>query len=203
MISIVGGRFRGRTLGVPSGKNVRPTTNKVRGAIFNVLNNWLHFEEMLVIDLYAGSGALGLEAISRRADTAFFIESSSSNLKGLKENISLFKDETIQSQWVHEKAHKWLPHFRNEGRPCLIFIDPPYQSGEYEEIIPLISRLSTIPPKSILVVESLHDTDYPTPSLTLLQTKRYGQIKVNFFEKSLTCDGTQSDMEPQSSFALC
>ena len=89
MIRIIAGEFRGRKLKVPAGNDVRPTSDRVREALFNLLSSLLSWNEMTVLDLYAGSGALGLEALSRGAKHAIFVEATHKNLKILQQKLAL------------------------------------------------------------------------------------------------------------------
>ncbi|MED6339062.1 MAG: RsmD family RNA methyltransferase, partial [SAR324 cluster bacterium] len=93
MLRIIGGEYRGRKLKVPTGKDLRPTSDRVREALFNLLSSMLSWEELTVIDLYAGSGALGLEALSRGAKKAIFVESSRKHMKILIQNVELMSSE--------------------------------------------------------------------------------------------------------------
>ncbi len=95
MLRIIGGEFRGRKLKVPAGKDVRPTSDRVREALFNLLSSMLSWEELTVIDLYAGSGALGLEALSRGAKNAIFVEASRKHMKILLQNVELMSSEQV------------------------------------------------------------------------------------------------------------
>ena len=90
MIRIIGGKYKGRKLKVCLGNDVRPTSDKVREAMFNILTPLLNWDNMIVLELYAGSGALGLEALSRGAKKAIFVEASSKHMTILKQNIELF-----------------------------------------------------------------------------------------------------------------
>lgn len=170
---------------MPKGKNVRPTSNRVREAIFNTLDNLLYFEEVEVIDLYAGSGALGLEALSHGAKSVNFVESTHQTLDILKKNIAICDHPGINIHVTRAIAHKWLPRFKNDGQLCLIFLDPPYHIGEYEKIMPIIAEFSTIPPDSVIVVESPRNMTFSLPSaLETLKIKQYGNIKVTYLKKA-------------------
>ena len=95
MLRIIGGEYRGRKLKVPAGNDVRPTSDRVREALFSLLSSLLSWDELTVLDLYAGSGALGLEALSRGAKHAIFIETSRRHLKILQQNVELMSPEPV------------------------------------------------------------------------------------------------------------
>ncbi|MBF0276276.1 MAG: 16S rRNA (guanine(966)-N(2))-methyltransferase RsmD [SAR324 cluster bacterium] len=184
MISITGGKFRGRKIDVPSGNEVRPTLNKSREAIFNVLQHWIRIRGMTVLDLYAGSGALGLEALSRGAKHIFFVEKSIVNFKVLQKNIKRLELDESQVTSFHGTAVKTLPLLKNDDVACLLLIDPPYQADEYEKILLLISQLETIPKQSVLVVESPCSLQYSTENnLERIKSKVFGKTKLDFLVK--------------------
>jgi len=117
-VRVVAGRFKGRTLHAPKGSAVRPTSDKVRGAIFNVLGD---IEDLRVLDLFAGTGALGIEALSRGAAAATFVDQEPAPaLRNL--------DAIAAEARVHRRdALRWLAQ---AGGPYdLVFIDPPYSSA--------------------------------------------------------------------------
>ncbi len=184
MITIVGGKFRGKKIEVPPGNQVRPTLNKTREASFNVLQHLIRIQDMTALDLYAGSGAMGLEALSRGANQVIFVESSCKHFKVLQKNIKRFQLQEPQALAIRHSAREWLPSLRPHETPCLIFIDPPYQSGEYEKILPLITQLPTIPAQSILVIESPRAQHYPLENkFERIQLKEYGKTKLDFLVK--------------------
>lgn len=184
MLKIVGGKFRGRKIQVPKGNAVRPTLNKTREAVFNVLQNLVMLPEVTVLDLFAGSGALGLEALSRGAKASFFVESSSQVFPILWKNVQALQLPKDQAVVVKRTARSWLPDFPAQEKPCLIFIDPPYESLEYAPTLDLIGQLPNIPQQSILVVESPQRLEYALGEHFMpLQTKHYGRTKLDFLVK--------------------
>ncbi len=188
MITIVGGIFRGRKITVPEGTKVRPTSNRVREGIFNVLQHWIDLRQTAVVDLYAGSGALGMEALSRGAFHALFIEKSSKHMRLLKQNLVLLQLPSTQVTIVCRSASAWLPSFHIDAElgesQCLIFLDPPYHAGEYETILPMVGRLANIPQETIIVVESPTSLKLPSvDNLETFQSKRYGSTQIDFLMK--------------------
>ena len=184
MIQIISGQYRGRKLLVPEGKQLRPTANRVRESIFNVLQHLLYFEDRVVLDLYAGSGALGLEAISRGCGSAYFVESNLATVQLIKQNLQRCGAHSDSVHVIHRPAETWLSQFENLGHPCLVFVDPPYYQDEYAKILPLISKLDSIPETSVIVVESPKKLDISAvPLLEILKEKQYGETKVIFLEK--------------------
>jgi 16S rRNA (guanine966-N2)-methyltransferase len=154
---VVAGRFKGRTLHAPKGKGTRPTSDKVRGAIFNVLGD---LDGLRVLDLYAGSGALGIEALSRGAATAVFVDSDRAAIAAIERNADpLEADHRIAARDV-------LRFLESEtGQFDLVFADPPYSSAPRlgEALSRLLPRL--LSQKAVIVTESDKraplDLDFP------------------------------------------
>jgi 16S rRNA (guanine966-N2)-methyltransferase len=126
---IIGGKFRSRSLLGPSDIKTRPTSDRTRESIFNLLENGLHLhsEGLSVLDLYAGTGALGIEALSRGASFCLFIENHGPALKVLKKNTENFPEAQILSKDIVRLKKNNNPLFD------LIFLDPPY----HKNLIPL------------------------------------------------------------------
>jgi 16S rRNA (guanine966-N2)-methyltransferase len=136
MIRIIGGKHRGRMLATPEGEATRPTSNRARESLFNILMhaNWRDDEdggtspliEARVLDAYAGSGALGLEALSRGAAHATFLDNDAAAVKAIGENLRKL-GETGAAKVVRADATRPPP----SREPCdLAFLDPPYRSGQ-------------------------------------------------------------------------
>ncbi|MGA1597455.1 MAG: 16S rRNA (guanine(966)-N(2))-methyltransferase RsmD [bacterium] len=185
MIRIISGRHRGRRLQVPEGRGVRPTTDRVREALFSMLDHALQWQDKWVLDLFSGSGALGLEALSRGARKAWLVEASRKHASVLKRNLEALRLEACEAQLVHARAEAWLPKFRNpEHHICVIFCDPPYESELYERLLPQVASSEEIPGGSWVVVESPETKAFKFPSsLILRREKRYGSIRLQLLEK--------------------
>jgi 16S rRNA (guanine966-N2)-methyltransferase len=122
---VIAGAYRGRRLKVPPGVRTRPTADRVREALFSVLG---HVEDMRVADLFAGSGALGIEALSRGAEHATFVEKSHAAVGVLKFNLAALG--IVEGVEVFEwDAVRWLETVGGELEFDLVFVDPPYSSA--------------------------------------------------------------------------
>ena len=184
MLRIIGGEFRGRKLKVPAGKDVRPTSDRVREALFNLLASMLSWEELTVIDLYAGSGALGLEALSRGAKNAIFVEASRKHMKILLQNVELMSSEQGQYKLFQNHAENWISRFSDPEKPCLVFVDPPFSGREYDYILEKIALLPAIRTGSIIVVESPNSRKIKFPDiLELVKHRRYGSVTLDILRK--------------------
>ncbi len=178
---IIGGRVGGRTLKAPKGASTRPTSDKVRQAIFNILAS-TDEPPARVLDLYAGSGALGLEALSRGAGAAQFVDADRDACDLIRKNadaLGLRADVTCSPvvRWLAKEAG---------GTFGWIFLDPPYAShetGELEKALDLVGKKALVDASGIVVAE--HDwrtapEDRYGP-LALFDRRRYGQTAVSFY----------------------
>ena len=129
---VVAGDARGRPLQAPSGNRTRPTSDRVRESIFNMLFSLGATEDAEVVDLYAGCGALGIEALSRGAKSCTFVERDSRAIECIKENLETL-GYTDSSRVVASEVVPWLD--ANVGKHGLVLADPPYADEEWEAIL--------------------------------------------------------------------
>jgi 16S rRNA (guanine966-N2)-methyltransferase len=184
MIRIIGGKYRGRKLKVPVGNYVRPTSDRVREALFNLLSSLLSWNELTVLDLYAGSGALGLESLSRGAKHAIFIEASRRNLKILQQNVELMSPEQGRFELVQDRAVRWISRFADPEKPCLAFLDPPFSGKEYDLMLEKLASLPAIRTGSMIVVESPYSREIKFPDIMeLVKHRRYGSVALDILRK--------------------
>jgi len=172
---IAGGRLKGRIINVPGGKDIRPSTEKTRGAIFSVLGD--DIIDAKVADLFCGSGALGIEALSRGAVRAMFMDSSKSAIGILSKNLNALdlKDESdIHMMDVFRIRPGKLGGF------SIIFADPPYRKGLGSKLISLLCLKKNMA-RGILVLE--HESDWIHDGETPVVLKRldFGDSSVTFY----------------------
>ena len=164
--------------------DIRPTSDQVREGLFNMLSALADFKSMIFLDLYAGTGALGIEALSRGAKKVIFIEASRKNMSVLKQNIDSISPEQNCFELNNDSSSKWLPRFTDPGDPCVIFLDPPFSGDEYELILNKVSVLPSIRAGSLIVVESNEAREIFFPeALILLKHRRYGSVKLDILRK--------------------
>jgi RNA methyltransferase, RsmD family len=177
---VITGSARGRKLKTPVGYDVRPTTDSVKEAVFNIIQ--ADIEGRKVLDLFAGTGQLGIEALSRGAESAVFIDSDSESLKIVKENLSLcgFKATVIKTDAVS--------YLENCGTFDLIFIDPPYDSGLYDKVLEKINLFDILSDGGIIIVECRRENQLPDMDSPYrkLREYNYGKIKIASYTKENT-----------------
>ena len=173
------GRFKYRKLEIP--ESARPTTEKVREAVFSMLIG--RVEGATVLDLFAGSGSLGLEALSRGAEFCVFNEGDRKNYKILKNNITNCKAEEISSTYNNDFRKALILANREFD---IIFVDPPYREGYYSEVFELVEEYGLLADGGVIVAEHLNDNELSDNMLSFSRTKhkRYGTIGVDFFERA-------------------
>ncbi|HEV3167106.1 MAG TPA: 16S rRNA (guanine(966)-N(2))-methyltransferase RsmD [Isosphaeraceae bacterium] len=184
---IIAGQRRGHKFDGPAGHHTRPTSDLVRESLFNILGEVV--EDRLVIDLFAGTGALGLEALSRGAVRAIFVEKNRANVMLIKRNLVTLRYED-RATVLPTDVFRWVRGFDPIGdEPLVVFIDPPYR--EYENHPRRVQDLLTellgkLPQDSVIAVEAsraLGADILPEPDTW--DVRRYGgtQIAIRMVEK--------------------
>lgn len=175
---VITGEARGRKLKTPANDDVRPTTDNVKESIFNILRDSV--EGRKVLDLFAGTGQLGIEAISRGADSVTFTDNDIKSLNLVKENLDLckFKANVIKTDAVS--------YLKSCGKFDLIFIDPPYDSNLYEPALNNICDFDILTTGGIIVVESRREKILPTLErpYQLLKEYNYGKVKITTYTRT-------------------
>ncbi|MBL4889711.1 MAG: RsmD family RNA methyltransferase [Candidatus Lindowbacteria bacterium] len=178
MLKIAGGKFRGRKLYLPDTDIVRATSNKVREAVFNILKSRVVLDGVRVLDLFAGSGAIGIEAASWGAGFVEFVENDPAVLRVLEKNISEFELGSVSRVTRGSKPHE-------EGFD-IVFADPPYQDFEYDwpSLFPVVC------PGGFFIFESDKKEglgEFVSGSeLELVKNYKYGKTFIHLYEKQGT-----------------
>ena len=180
---IISGSAGGRRLPAPRGEPPRPTADRVREAVFNILASNGEVPER-VLDLYAGSGALGLESLSRGALRAVFVDDAAAAVEAIRKNAAaLGFQSTVEV--VATRVKEWLKRPSN-GRFGWIFLDPPYAGSELDRALGLLAAGDYLAKGGVVVAE--HEwrgapaADHG--SLALSDRRRYGQTAVSFYRHS-------------------
>jgi len=183
-VRIVAGRHRGRRLAAPTGRDVRPTTDRTREAIFNILahSGWgpdggSPVDGAVVLDGFCGTGALGLEALSRGAVAATFLDLARGSLDAVRANIAELKEE---GRTVVLRADATKPPKAREAA-TLVFLDPPYAQDLAPKALTALAAAGWLAPGATVVVEEAADAPVPLPpGFEALDERRYGDTKVLF-----------------------
>lgn len=148
---IISGYLKGRYFKVPQSDRIRPTTDRVRETLFNILNNWIDFEGIHVLDLYSGSGSLGLECISRGAESVLFVEKNLFIYNNLIENIESLglgsKCSVIRSEAIVFSRKK------NSKKFDLILADPPFFEDDIYDVVKNLKQNGYMNNETIMIVE--------------------------------------------------
>jgi len=173
---ITGGFLKNQVLKTPKGDKTRPTSEKLRQSVFNIAQAYV--ENCTFLDLYAGSGAMGLEAISRGAKEAIFIEKDRSALKTLRENIIELELSPLTTLIAGDVL---LVLKRLKGKTFdLIYIDPPYEKGLQEKTLVLIDTLRLLHAGGLLFVEESAQKELEIPSLETMQLQKKRKVGSTF-----------------------
>ena len=175
---VIAGVFKGRKLVSPKGRDVRPTADRVKEAIFSIVQPYL--EDAIVLDLFAGSGALGIEALSRGAERVYFCDASPASLAALKQNLEACRLEDRQAIVLARDWHSAIASIKEKCN--LVFIDAPYNMCEhYSQILELLSEKDVLEEGAGIVIErSAPSGSYALPEgFEKAKSKRYGNVGVD------------------------
>jgi 16S rRNA (guanine966-N2)-methyltransferase len=178
---IVGGEFRGRPLVTPHSDSIRPTTDRTREAVFNVLSHRFpdKLEGVRVLDLFAGTGALGLEALSRGASHAVFIEESAEGRGLIRTNVEAF-GLTGRTKIFRRDATA-IGNIGTLSPFGLVFADPPYGKGLGERALRSVREGGWLQPGALCVVEEVASIPFdPGPDFSIIDERGYGETVIRF-----------------------
>ena len=170
---IIAGQWRGRLLVAPKGDTTRPTADRTREALFSMLVSRVgSFEDLRVADFFAGSGALGLEALSRGAASCTFVEQDTDALDALRANVSALKAQAdIRAQSVMALAPTKAPF-------DLILIDPPYGTGAGQVALDRCRRLGWVSDSAIISIETARNETIELAGFAVDAERVYGKAKI-------------------------
>jgi 16S rRNA (guanine966-N2)-methyltransferase len=181
---VVAGKWKGRSLQAPGGRSTRPTSDRVREAIFSAVYSLSgDLAGAVVVDLYAGSGALGIEALSRGADSCVFVDSDRRAADAIARNLRELGAERSSWRMVQAAVNNALALKLGAVRASLLLADPPYriESSEVSGVFSALGAGMVLEPGGLVVYEHSASTDamWP-PGFEQLSAKRYGDTAVSF-----------------------
>lgn len=180
---IISGKYAKRNLYTLKSNATRPTSDKVKESLFNSLGQF--FDGGRVLDLYAGSGALGIEAVSRGYDEAVLVDVSAQACKIIKKNVELTK-ETERFDVRKTSDFRALKSLAEEGKTFdLVFLDPPYAKEKIQKVMLTMNKLNLLNPHALVIAETDEHTELPeVESFTLKKDHHLGRTKVKVYERN-------------------
>ena len=177
---VITGTARGRKLVEPRDLSVRPTTDMVKEAIFSVVQ--FDVPGRRVLDLFAGTGQLGIEALSRGARECVFVDNSPASLELVRKNLALCK---MQAPVIRADA---LAYLESCGKFDLVLLDPPYHAGLYDKVLQALFSFDIINNGGIILVESMRGEPMPEPVPPYVSGKsyHYGKISLTTYRRQAT-----------------
>lgn len=176
---IISGQYGKRRIQTPKNLKLRPTTDQAKEALFNIFNNRFYYDELKVMDLFAGTGGISYEFISRGVQSVTCVES---NLIHFKFITSVKKDLDMQNLFpVKTDVYKFLDY--NKEPYSLIFADPPFDMAETDELPSLIFAGNHLTEDGVLVLEHSDKKDF-SENEYFSEVRKYGKVHFSFFERN-------------------
>ncbi|MDG2033758.1 MAG: 16S rRNA (guanine(966)-N(2))-methyltransferase RsmD [Rhodospirillales bacterium] len=181
---IVGGDCKGRKLSAPAGRGTRPTSDRARESLFNILRHGMgvELEDARVMDLFAGSGALGLEALSRGATACTFIDRARAAKQCIEDNLTALALTDRGTVLKLDAAHL-LPRSADVAPVHLAFLDPPYDQGLATTALTALQQGEWLAEEAVIVVETGETENFSAPAPYILADQRtYGSARICFLQ---------------------
>ncbi|OOF79195.1 16S rRNA (guanine(966)-N(2))-methyltransferase RsmD [Rodentibacter caecimuris] len=180
-VRIIAGLWRGRKLPVLNAEGLRPTGDRVKETLFNWLMPYIHQAKCL--DGFAGSGSLGIEALSRQAEKVTFLEKDKTVANQLKKNLHTLKCTEEQAQVFNQSCLDFLKLPQNQPHFNVVFLDPPFHFGLAEQAIRLLVENNWLYPNALIYVETEKENHLNTPeNWTLLKEKTTGMVSYRLYQ---------------------
>jgi len=178
---VISGSAKGHRLTAPKGSRIRPALDQVKEAIFNILYD---VEDLRVLDLFAGSGSIGIEALSRGAAEAVFVEQWAKAVEHIHRNLEHTK-LAARARVLRQSVERAVPLLAKKGLSFdLIFVDPPYLKELVNPTLRTLDESSICPPGALIVVEHHPKEPIETPEgLALTDSRKYGQTLISFLKR--------------------
>jgi len=175
MMRIVGGIYKRRLITYPDdAKHIRPTKDRVREAIFSALGDLTGYKGL---DLYSGSGAMGIEGLSRGCSFMTFVDINKTAIEVIKRNLDSLSIKNAEILFMEDlkAVNRFIDR---KERFDILFLDPPYKEGKYEEIISLFIKNDLLSERAIIVIESDREVSFACDDFSKRRDYKYGDIKV-------------------------
>jgi len=185
---VIGGAARGRRLKVPKGQSVRPTAARVKESLFNILPH--DFTGMRVLDLFAGSGNVSIEALSRGAEIAILVDESARSVAVMRDNLHRLELSWRAQVWNAPVERSLRKLGKNGANFDLVFLDPPYDKGLVNSSLKAIAEFELVSETGLVVAEhSVREAVKPGyGNLVLNDQRHYGDTQLSFFKRTRTAN---------------
>ncbi|MEP4052275.1 MAG: 16S rRNA (guanine(966)-N(2))-methyltransferase RsmD [Litorimonas sp.] len=180
---VVSGKLRGRNIQTPAGRTTRPTSDQARESVFNILKhaNWAPpLDGAIVADIFAGSGALGLEAISRGADFCLFVETEPKARASIRANIEKMKISEDTRLHRYDATKLKIAPGNLRGKFTHIFMDPPYNKGLWKPVLSRLLQQNLLADNGVIILEESVEAEVEPRGFDVLEDKTWGAARVLF-----------------------
>lgn len=186
---IILGKWKGRKIDAKLPSGIRPTQDAVRETIFNILSNYIDFDESQCADICAGAGMLGIEALSRGAEKVYFVDKNYKATEYIKNSLKLIEADPNQYKICKLDAIQFINHYADDTAPPklldVVFADPPYNTSIANDILLITSEKPILRKDGILVLETAIFTQLSKlESYELLRERQFGASKISIFRKT-------------------
>ncbi len=179
---IIGGKYKGRRINPPGNFKARPTTDFAREGLFNILNNRVDFENLIVLDLFAGTGSISYEFASRGAGSVHLVEKDVKHISGIRKILKELDLENVRPIHIDVKAYLKTCSIRYD----IVFADPPYELPWLSELPDLVTQAGVIKEDGFFILEHPRDLSFTSHKL-FFEHRNYGGVNFSFF-KPLTSE---------------
>jgi 16S rRNA (guanine(966)-N(2))-methyltransferase RsmD len=194
---VISGCLKGRALVAPKGRGVRPTSDQVKETLFNIIGS--RIEQATFLDLFAGTGNVGIEALSRGAERAVFVEKHPAHVQILKRNLAACAIESKSVVYCGD-ANKIIRVLRKEcWQFQVLFLDPPYrQTRMLRDLLSQLTEMACVAKTGLIITEHIHTFEppsHPGGSFSLTKQRRIGNTTLSFYEVENSFPATKEIIE--------
>jgi 16S rRNA (guanine966-N2)-methyltransferase len=176
-LRIISGKYKGRKINPPSNFTARPTTDYARESLFNILNNRIDFETVIVLDLFAGTGSISYEFASRGAQVVHLVEKEQRHISFIRKTVVEMKFENIKPIHIDVKAYLKTCRFKYD----IVFADPPYKLTWLESLPDMVTSSGVIKEDGFFILEHPKEISFNSHKL-FFEHRNYGNVNFSFFK---------------------
>jgi len=179
---VVSGIYKSRVLEPIDNLDIRITTDKVKEALFDIIN--FKVAGSIFLDLFAGTGAIGIEAISRGAELVYFVENSMENISVIKKNIDSLKIENGKYKIISASVFDFLKNFNEKIKFDIIFLDPPFKRDYPSRFLSKFKNFSNVSTDNLIIIEHAKKERFVADGdIDIIKEKNYGEIALTILQK--------------------